>query len=112
MRKRLHIPYSEKGRRVGEAHPKARLSDEQVEMLREIYARRTSKNVGYRALALYAMRNWGIAAHPNTIKSIVSYSRRATKPSEFRVIIIDVPSGTSDFDAIKLNRMCKNAAKR
>ena len=66
MGKKL-IGVDEKGYRIGESHPKARLTDAQVEQIRTLYE---EGFVGYRALAKW----YGVPR--TTIAGICSYTRR------------------------------------
>ena len=61
------IGVDEKGYRVGESHPKAKLSDAQVEQIRSLYE---EGFVSYRTLAKW----FGVPR--TTVSSICNYTRR------------------------------------
>ena len=77
MSKRITYAVDEKGNRLGEAHPRAKLSDADVELIRDIYEE------GMESLA-------GIASvfgvHKATIADIVNFRRRATTPAGYRTV--------------------------
>ncbi|MBP6564010.1 MAG: hypothetical protein KA200_00195 [Burkholderiales bacterium] len=74
MTRRL-LPYSEDGRIVGEGHPKARLTDAEVDRIRELHE---EHGVGYRELSI--MFN----APMNTIGYICRYERRIATAMDWR----------------------------
>ena len=63
------VSIDDNGRRVGQDHPKARLTDSQVEDMR---ARYEAGGIGYKALA----RLYGVSR--STARSIVTYERRTS----------------------------------
>lgn len=81
-RKRL-VGVDENGRYVGEYHPRAKLSDDQVDWLRELYE---EGFVGYRTLVKAAWWLWGVEVPRNTLIEIVKYNRRVATVMGFKVI--------------------------
>jgi hypothetical protein len=71
------IAINELGRRIGEDHHNAKLTDNEVELMRELHA---EKAMGYRKLA----QKFEVAAC--TVRNIVKYKTRSQMPSEWRVI--------------------------
>ena len=74
MEKRT-IGITEDGRRVGEDHQRAKLTDADVELMRRLYEEGV---FGYRALA----RAFGCSR--NTVKCIVKYRRRNATPMAYK----------------------------
>ena len=74
---RITFPVDEKGNPLGEAHHRAVLSDEDVELIRDIYE---EGMVGYRTLALA----FGVSR--TTIQDIVNFRRRASTPARYRTV--------------------------
>jgi hypothetical protein len=68
------VALNEEGtQRIGEDHPRAKLSDAQVEQIRDEYEAHPQghpEHVGYRLLA----KKWNI--HPSMVRNIVTYRRR------------------------------------
>lgn len=71
-------PVNEKGYRIGEAHPKAKLSDEDVDRIRE-YREDSGKSYGFIAMKFHISRF--------TVRDICTYRRRAQTP--FRWVRIE-----------------------
>ena len=69
------LPYSEDGRIVGEAHPKARLTNHQVDLIREL---REEHRMTYNELALM------FSMPKATIAYICRYQRRVTTAMHYR----------------------------
>jgi len=61
------VAYNDRGWRVGEGHPKARLTDAQIEQIRDEYE---AGGVGYRRLSA----RWGISRR--SVRDIVHFNRR------------------------------------
>lgn len=81
-----YVPVSEKGKRCGETHPKAKLSDAQVDAMRDEYENGLEglgPRIGYRALA----RKYGTTK--STVRGILDYSRRALYTVRFNRITKD-----------------------
>lgn len=83
MTKRITYAVDEKGNRLGEAHQNAKLSDADVELIRDIY------DEGMESLAQIA-RVFGVSK--SCIHHIVNFTHRATTPDAYR---------TSDEDKLK-----------
>ena len=77
MTKRITYGVDEKGNRLGEAHQHATLSDDDVELIRDIYEE------GMESMATLA-HVFGVKK--STIQGIVTYRRRATTPSGYRTV--------------------------
>lgn len=75
MSKRITFGVNETGHALGEAHHRAKLTDEDVELIRDIYE---EGMCGYLTLA----RVWNV--DKATIRDIVTYRRRASTPAEYR----------------------------
>jgi hypothetical protein len=61
-----------KGRRVGETHHAARLTDDEIDLVRDLHESEV-KPLGYRRLA------WIFQTTPATIQKICTYRRRTTR---------------------------------
>lgn len=72
----LHIALNEAGRRVGDSHHRAKLSNGEVDLIHELY----SQGFSYRDLALK------FEVSKSTIRSIITGRCRAQFPSSWRVI--------------------------
>tara|TARA_R110000868_G_scaffold135294_1_gene347791 strand:- start:1087 stop:1350 length:264 start_codon:yes stop_codon:yes gene_type:complete len=79
-RMKRYVAINEKGRRVGENHHRANLSDEQVDRIRDLHE---DHQLSYQQLA--KMYN----VSKQTIASICQYARRAQTPFGFREIVED-----------------------
>lgn len=77
MRGRL-VACNEHGERVGEDHQHARLTNAQVDEIRDRYE--ASEAVGYKTLA----RDYGVAVR--TIRDIVNFRRRNAHPERWKRI--------------------------
>lgn len=71
MRRRVDIAVGERGVPIGEHHPGAKLTDEQVDYMRELHEEGL---VGYKTLGRFFGVSW------NTVKDICKFRRRATTP--------------------------------
>lgn len=69
-KKFVQVEYSEEGRVVGDSHPKAVLTNEEVELIRDL---REGYGMGYDTLA-WIFRGKGVSRHG--IKKICLYERR------------------------------------
>lgn len=67
----------DEGNLVGESHPRARLTDDEVKLIRDLY---DEGLVGYRTLA----RTFGVSR--NTIKCIVKFRRRNATATNFKPV--------------------------
>jgi DNA invertase Pin-like site-specific DNA recombinase len=76
------VPVNEYGRRIGEAHHKARLSDATVDLLREMHE---DQGLGYRRIAKAMQLSVG------TVRKICGYQRRAQTPVRWKRIRIVIP---------------------
>lgn len=77
MTKRITYGIDEKGNRLGEAHQRAKLSDEDVELIRGIYEE------GMESMGTLAkVFNVG----KTTIADIIGFRRRATTPTGYKTI--------------------------
>lgn len=81
VKKRIVYGINERGLRVGEGHPNAKLTDEEVDRIRDIYE---EGFVGYATLAEY------FHTTKESIAKICQYQRRATTPTSWRSEVIDV----------------------
>mgnify|MGYP000153069429 CR=1 FL=1 len=66
---------------VGEAHPKAILTDDEVELIRVIY---DEGFLGYEAIAK------GFGVSKGVVRNIVTYRRRACTPDNYKTIEITI----------------------
>lgn len=71
----VDIPVNEKGRRIGQYHPRSTVSDEMVEQMREMHEER-GKSYGQIALKF--------KKSINTVKKICRYERRAETPARWK----------------------------
>lgn len=74
-KRRKDVAVGERGVPLGEDHPGAKLTDEQVEHMRELYEEGL---VGYRALA----KAFGVSR--DTARQICIFRRRATTPVDWK----------------------------
>lgn len=72
---RRYVAYSELGHRIGETHPRATISDETVDMIREYHEER---GWSYERIS----RKVKISYH--TIAKLCRYERRAQVPARWR----------------------------
>ncbi len=80
---RKKVQVADTGRWVGESHPKAKLTDEQVEWLRDLYE---EGMVGYGTLCRAAEWMWGVKVAKNTMADICRYNRRVVTPSHVKTV--------------------------
>lgn len=73
----LVAAYNENGRRVGQSHPKAKLSDEQIDKIREDHEER-GMTAGQLAIKYGSTKK--------TIEPILSYKVRCQTPANYRRI--------------------------
>lgn len=77
MGKRVTFGIDEKGNRLGEAHQRAKLSDADVELIRDIY------DEGMESMAQIA-KVFNVSK--STINHIVNFRRRAVYPDGYRTV--------------------------
>lgn len=77
MKKRITFGVDEKGNRLGEAHQRAKLSDADVDLIRDIYEE------GMESLSQIA-KVFGV--HKATIADIVHFRRRSTTPHGYKTV--------------------------
>lgn len=56
MSKKLHVAVNEHGRRIGESHPRAKLTDHEVDLMRELFDELTAappRGRGLKPMAAY-----------------------------------------------------------
>lgn len=87
MSKQL-VGVNENGRRVGESHPRAKLSDREVEQMFELHEK---YGLGYRALArkwdLFRVdRNGQRVLNWNYVRNVLARGRRNQTPTEYRPV--------------------------
>lgn len=75
--RRVTFGVDEKGNPLGEAHHRAKLSDDDVELIRDIYEE---------GMASYSTLAKVFAVSKETIRDIVTFRRRASTPSAFRTV--------------------------
>lgn len=75
MAKKKIIKLSEKNRRIGDDHPKAVLTDEEVEAIRSLH---DDEMFGYAALRKHCFDVFGKTVSKSTIAMLVRYERRNT----------------------------------
>lgn len=71
------VGVSEKGARCGEAHPRARLSDEDIDLIRELH----EAGVGYRTIAAK------FETSKSTVRDIVKCRRRGQPPARWKKVV-------------------------
>jgi hypothetical protein len=99
MRTKL-VTVNEQGRRIGESHPRARLTDEEVDLIRDLVESLVSE--GKKKKEAYAIAAEKFDVSPHTVLSIAYCRRRAhTIAGTKRVAItqrdIDRVAGGEDF---------------
>jgi hypothetical protein len=67
--KKIYVPVDEKGYRIGENHPMAKLSDKTIDAIRDAHE---NLGIGYRRLAVF----FGLPR--STVRNICLYRRRAS----------------------------------
>lgn len=72
------IGIDDRGNRVGEDHPRAKLSDEDVELIRQLWEERGEHPISLKQIA----NKFEVAK--STIHDIVTFKRRATYPTGWR----------------------------
>lgn len=87
MGKRVDIAVGEKGVPIGENHPGAKLSDAEVDHMRELHEEGL---VGYRTLAKF------FRTTRDTVRQICTFRRRATTPVGWRSVRVDGVRGADD----------------
>jgi hypothetical protein len=75
MSKMKTVAVNEKGRRVGESHPRAKLSDHEVDLLRELVEELIAS--GMRPMEAYRQTAEKFELHVVTVKGIVRYAQRS-----------------------------------
>lgn len=76
------VPVNEYGRRIGQFHHNARISDETVDRIRELH-----EDFGWGYLAICAELNVSLTA----VRKICTYQRRAQTPVRWKRIRITIP---------------------
>jgi DNA invertase Pin-like site-specific DNA recombinase len=84
VKKRYSYGVNRHGHPLGEAHPNAKLTDEQVEQIRTLYE---NGGTSYRQIA----KLFGVPR--STISDICSFRRRACTPADYRTKVIEVKEG-------------------
>lgn len=77
--KKVMVGVNESGRRVGESHPRAVLTDSQVDMMRELHE---ELGMGYRRLA--AM----FKVSKRTVRDICAYKRRWQLAERWKAVYV------------------------
>lgn len=77
----LRIKLNEAGRRIGETHHRSRLSDAEVDLMRDLHE---DHGLGYDRLS----KRFGLARR--TVRDIVNYKRRVSTVADIRVIRIEI----------------------
>lgn len=85
VKKRKTVKLSENNRRVGDDHPKAKFTDEQIEELRSLH---DDEMFGYTALRLHCLNVWGITISKGGLAKILRYERRNTTIANFKTVPI------------------------
>jgi hypothetical protein len=80
MKKRIDIAVGERGQPIGEHHHGAKLTDAEVEHMRDLYEEGV---VGYKTLARFFKVSW------QSVKMICTYRRRATTPVGWKTLRVD-----------------------
>ena len=77
--RKVYVALDDRGNRIGETHPNAKLSDAEVDRMRDLY-----ENEKLLPAALATMFNVPVI----TVKKIVAYDRRATTIARWHVILL------------------------
>ncbi len=70
---------------IGEDHHNAKLTDAQVEEIRELYE---TGVYGYRRLAKMCKEQWGVEVSRMTIRDIVTFRRRGCTPDNYKTVLV------------------------
>ena len=91
MVKRVMVGLSEEGKRCGETHPRARLTDVQVDEIRQLYEMHEDlppgSDIPPRPSYGDTARRYGVSK--STVFSIVSYSRRCARAEKWVTRTVD-----------------------
>lgn len=71
------VPVNEQGKRIGQHHHNARISDEMVDKIRELHE---DEGLGYRRIAKL------LGIKRQTVQKICNYERRAQTPTRWKKI--------------------------
>lgn len=71
------VPVNEQGKRIGQHHHNAKISDEMIDKIREMHE---EQGIGWRRLA----KMLGMSV--NTVKKICLYERRAQTPERWKKV--------------------------
>lgn len=85
MTRKIIIPVDERGNALGEYHHRAKLSDEEVEQIRDLH---DAGVMGYKRLA----RVYDVS--PVTIRDVVTYRSRSTTIAGYRTKLLTTSSLT------------------
>lgn len=85
MAKRITFGINDRGIRLGEAHHNAKLTDAEVDQIRDLHE---NGAMGYKMIA----HNYSV--HRNTVKDICDFKHRATTPADYRTIIVAETTAT------------------
>lgn len=79
------IGLTEGGRRCGEDHPNAKLTDRQVDQIREWHE---TGMLGYRMISKWCLREWGLTVPRMTVRDIVLCRRRYAVAMQSRAVCV------------------------
>jgi hypothetical protein len=82
MRKIAVVAVNERGRRIGESHPRAKLTDREVDLLRELVDNLIGE--GMKPMQAYRTAAEKFEVHVRSAKKIVYCERRAQYPDRFK----------------------------
>ncbi len=77
----LRIKVDEAGRRIGDSHHRARLSDGDVDLMRDLHE---DHGIGYDRLS----KRFGVSRR--TVRDIVNYQHRVSTVADVRIVRINV----------------------
>lgn len=75
MSKTREVQVNERGRRIGESHPRAKLTDHEIDLMRELYEELRAEGMKNREAAKVCSEKFD--QHERSVRKIVHCERRA-----------------------------------
>ena len=84
---KLRVGVTVEGRRCGQDHPRASLTNAQVDKIRDWHE---SGLLGYREISKWCLREFGLKVPRSTVQSIVSCRRRYALAMKFKTVEVRI----------------------